>query len=235
MATSNGNYRPILAVTTVLVISVAILAIFLICVFALKYPERFRAADYGDVSNVFQAFTSWISITLLAIASLQIVEMRRNNKQSQHKADADAYRLLIAGDLPSIRQFVKTSNELGQRLTELALFLNGKADPPTLKAELVRFRGDVKCIGEKTELSRMTRKPVLEDIESLLNEYNSLSMLILNDSISKDFATDQAMDNFYDMHDRLEAFITLRRRISGSYASHYLEYIRKNPRKRTSP
>jgi hypothetical protein len=183
-----------------------------------------------------QALFAFATLLVAGIALSQVKELKEQTKIQRDRAEADTYRVLISDRMVSIKRFVrhpKVSEAFSWLLTETQK-LPPLPHKPT-DAEVKCQKGEFQFLLDETRrriaraaklvsLPLLGRAASLDDIEAMINEYNFLSKLILEDRLNERFITDLGIKNFGDIYDQVKPFIDARQILSPSYASHFQTY-----------
>jgi hypothetical protein len=190
--------------------------------FAGKRAAAFQNHDnFWSAAQWVQALIYYVGVMVTAFGALTIAVLNKQidilNKQIDIQQEQDkraAYRLLIAPEMMVAKQIL-ADDEIKRLLEGL---YEVKSEP---ESELHRFREAVNNRGMKIFAAVPTSRPALDYVESLLNEYNYLSKLLIDKSLRKEFITAAGGNNFWRSYERLRPFIALRRMLNPDYAKEY--------------
>lgn len=177
-----------------------------------------------------QVIISTITALILLVGLRSLYQIGRQNKMEQQKLESEMYRPLISDRHQSIKRFLYMK-PVEDAFDELKSWLNDNKliESEIYEMRLNQFRNDVQGIGNNEELPLLVElNPTLDHIESLINEYNYISKLILDGNIRERFATNLGNTNFGRIFIKISPFIELRRRMTGGkYASHFYKQVQK--------
>lgn len=191
----------------------------------LKIVTGDRINDYYLSSAMWmQAFIASITalITLFGVSSIFLI--KKQNKLQQKTFESTIYRNLISEQFIKIKQAIH-SKELKKIMDEIENKIKHEEQEIMNNLLLDEIRRKVKKSFCHFIFNSTSKQVTLEDIELLINEYNYLSMLIENKTLSKNFATDLCIENFKNVYKKLIPFINVRRNLSKKYANHYIKYV----------
>jgi hypothetical protein len=214
------------------VITIPLFLMFGVYLLAKYFPtmafnnEHFNNGNFGDPANWLQALAALWAVAVTAAIAFQIFEVKKQTLIEQERAATEAYRPLISGHMQSIKRFLCT-DEIDEALRSLDKALDHLTNPlPAELHELLKkLRSTIAWKAKFIKLPLLGRNASLDDIESLINEYNYLCKLLLDETIGHRFATEMAMVNFVNIHRRLSPFLRLRRLLSPQYASHFSRFV----------
>ncbi|MBO0324292.1 hypothetical protein J0X14_18430 [Muricauda sp. CAU 1633] len=235
-----SNYTKLIAIPGLITLSIVIyILLYEYSEFVLggldKHPSSYRDAFLNSAMWA-QVIVACFTMIITGFGLLSIYEIKKQTEIQRQQMESQIYKTLISDRFVSIKRFLRSDY----------VQLNFQ-NIPQIKNNIISAHGETtkKEIAEKVlEILRenirtyqgdhyplMERQPVLDDIESLINEYNYITMLLLKGILSKDFATNLALKNLDLLYkNKLKPFIDLRNEIAPdkSYASHYTQYIKEN-------
>lgn len=184
--------------------------------FVRSHTAAFHNQDnFWAAAQWVQALIYFFGVIAAAMGALTIGLLRKQIEMQQEHDKRTAYRLLISSEMMAAKR-VLADPEVRRLLSNLSE-LNG--DPAL---ELDRFREAINRRGAEILVpSVFFARPALDYVESLLNEYNYLSKLLLDGKLEREFITAAGGNNFWLSHERLKFFIALRQRLNPDYAHEY--------------
>lgn len=185
--------------------------------FARKHAATFQNHDnFWAAAQWVQALIYFFGVIAAALGALTIGLLRKQIEIQQDQDRRAAYRLLISPEMMAAKRIL-ADVEVQRLLRNLTEF---KGDDPV--SELNKFREAINGRGAEVLVPPTpSARPALEYVETLLNEYNYLSKLLLDDQLEKGFITAAGGNNFWLSHERLKPFIALRQMINPDYALEY--------------
>ncbi|MEX0363023.1 MAG: hypothetical protein AB3N10_18760 [Allomuricauda sp.] len=203
----------------------------------LLHPDNINLLDKTEINKKNR-------LELLKLYKSEMNKLPKNNLAYIKK-----YEFFVFNKTRLAKHFSELNTFKLQEIYKQSLKKRGKDGPVKLKLDLLKvelnnlYLNRIQCLTDaldklRENVNAITKKedkfplldglPTLDHIESLINEYNYICKLIQKETIGAEFGTDLGLKNFKKVHDSIEPLLELRKRISPSYASHYIEYIRQN-------
>jgi hypothetical protein len=242
----------------------AVGAVFLITLYELSkintfsVPSMRHRIHYGNLITLseFNGLSSWIQavvgLGILAVAIIgarQIHFMKVDAERKKHDWEREIYRRLIAPEIAAARKLINIP--AGRQILESAkvelgaLEVSAEVSKGKYQALLDEIRSKFDELGKSQYWPlTATGKAGFDNIDFMLSEYNYICKLFEEKlPLEENFATEQALHNFINMYEALEAVIKVRQQLSlfqneevekigrKSYASHYVAYCKEKSRK----
>jgi hypothetical protein len=190
-------------------------------------PYKISIDRFLQIASWLQAVVAWITLLFVAATAFGIgfaaIQLRRDRSRDEW----EIYATLTSNEMMSTKRFLAT-REVQQIMRDIDASVNALGDAYK-KEELL---GILESARKRCAIAQklyswpllMGTTMSLEYIEMLVNKYNVIAHLINQKYIRDTSATGLALDNMHGNYEKLKHLIDLRKKISDSYAVHYIKY-----------